>query len=160
MTNLFFTIHLLMWLWFSQSFIIILKCFNHFNFVLIFDLKLFTLNWWIICFLLNIMILLFISVAFNIIYVILWRKLIFYIYITWSINGMCCALLKFSFFDTCKIHINLIAAIFLASKLIFLCYYSIVIAWLELHILNERSTTVFLKRVLNHFCFLRLWQLL
>ena len=157
MTNLFFTIYLLVRLWFSQSFTIIFECFNHFNFVLIFDLKLFTLNRWIECFLLNIMILLFISVAFNIIYVVLRRKLIFNIYITGSIYGMRSALLKFSFLDTCKIHIDLITAIFLASELIFLCYYCIVIAWLELHVFNVWNLTVFLKRVLNHLCFLRLW---
>jgi len=156
MTNLFFTIYLLMRLWFSQTFIIIFESFNHFNFILIFNLKLFTLYRWIECFLLNIMILLFISVAFNIIYVVLWRKLIFNIYITWSIYSMRCALLKFYFLNTCKIHINLITAIFLASKLVFLCYYCIVIAWLKLHVFNVRNSTVFLKRVLNHLCFLRL----
>jgi hypothetical protein len=136
MTNLFFLNYLLIWLWFSQSFILFFKWFNHFDFILKFNLELFTLNRWIKCFLLNVLILLFISIAFNVIDIILWRKLIFNIYIAWSINSLCGALLKFPFLYTCKIHIDLITAIFLATKLIFLCYNCVVITGLKLHILN------------------------
>jgi hypothetical protein len=147
---------LLMWLWFSLSIIIIFECLNHLNLIFHLYLKMLTLYRRIKGLLLNIVKLLLVCVAFNQIYITWSLIFVLYIYITWSVYCMSGTLLEFSFFDTCKVHVNLVAHIFLASKLIFFRYNSVVITWLQLHILREGNSTVFLERVLNHLSFLRL----
>ena len=147
---------LLMWLWFSLSIIIIFEGLSHLNLIFHLYLKMLALYRGIKGLLLNIVKLLLVSVAFDQIYV-TWRLIfVLCIYITWSVYCMSGTLLEFSFFDTCKVHVNLVAHIFLASKLIFFRYNSVVITWLQLHILREGNSTVFLERVLNHLSFLRL----
>ena len=147
---------LLMWLWFSLSIIIIFEGLNHLNLIFHLYLKMLALYRGIKGLLLNIVKLLLVSVAFDQIYV-TWRLIfVLYIYITWSVYCMSGTLLEFSFLDTCKVHVNLVTHIFLASKLIFFRYNSVVITWLQLHILREGNSTVFLERVLNHLSFLRL----
>lgn len=147
---------LLMWLWFSLSIIIIFEGLNHLNLIFHLYLKMLALYRGIKGLLLNIVKLLLVSVAFDQIYVTWCLIFVLYIYITWSVYCMSGTLLEFSFFDTCKVHVNLVAHIFLASKLIFFRYNSVVITWLQLHILREGNSTVFLERVLNHLSFLRL----
>lgn len=108
MANLFLIKKLLVWLWFSLSINIIIESFNHFNLVFHLYLKLFTLSRRIKCLLLNIVILLLVCVTFNVIYVFSWRKLVFNIYIAWSVYSVGCTLLEFPFLYTCKVHVYLI----------------------------------------------------
>lgn len=152
--------YLLMWLWFSLSIIFIFEGLNHLNLIFQLDLKILTLSRGIKGLLLNVVELLFVCVAFNEIYVVWWWEFVFYIYIAWSVYCVSSTLLEFSFLNTCKVHVYLVAHIFLASKLIFFCYYSIVITRLQLHIFNERDSAILFKGVLYHFGFLRLRQLL
>ena len=152
--------YFLMWLWFSFSIIFIFEGLNHLNLIFQLNLKIVTLSRGIKGLLLNVVELLFVCEAFNKIYVV-WRwEFVFYIYIAWSVYCVSSTLLEFSFLDTCKVHVYLVAHIFLASELIFFCYYSIVITGLQLHIFNERDSAILFKGVLYHFGFLRLRQLL
>lgn len=152
--------YLLVWLWFSLSIIIIFKGLNHLNLIFQLNLKMLALSRGIKGLLLNVVELLLVCVAFNEIHVVLWWEFVFNIYIAWSVNCVSSTLLEFSFLDTCKVHVYFVAHIFLASELIFFCYYSIAITWLQLHIFNEWDSAVLFEGVLYHFGFLRLRQLL